>query len=40
MNAIDKASIVISDVDSYYDTYEGNDDGDEPLKLISNTANS
>ncbi|EEB93656.1 hypothetical protein MPER_07654 [Moniliophthora perniciosa FA553] len=36
---IDVSSIDMSDVDSVCDTYEGNDDGDEPEKLTSNESN-
>ncbi|KAK7054388.1 hypothetical protein VNI00_003582 [Paramarasmius palmivorus] len=36
---IDTDSIDMSDVDSVCDTYEGNDDGDEPEKLTSNEPN-
>ncbi|KAL1688308.1 polysaccharide lyase family 3 protein [Schizophyllum commune] len=36
---IDVASSQIDDVDSICDTYEGNDNGDEPEKLTSNESN-
>ncbi|KAL0579475.1 hypothetical protein V5O48_002517 [Marasmius crinis-equi] len=36
---LDIDSISMSDVDSVCDTYEGNDNGDEPEKLTSNEAN-
>ncbi|KAI0784326.1 pectate lyase-domain-containing protein [Abortiporus biennis] len=37
---ITKSSLTLSNVKSVCDTYEGNDDGDEPDKLTSNTSNA
>lgn len=37
---ITTSSLQLSSVKSICDTYEGNDDGDEPPKLTSNTANA
>ncbi|KAF8598209.1 hypothetical protein BDV93DRAFT_594508 [Ceratobasidium sp. AG-I] len=36
----DTASLKLTSVSSICDTYEGNDDGDEPPKLTSNTSNA
>jgi len=36
---IDTDSLQLDDVDSVCDTYEGNDDGDEPPKLTDNEPN-
>ena len=38
-NPFRSASSQIDDVDSICDTYEGNDNGDEPEKLTSNESN-
>ena len=37
---IDTATVEMTDVKSVCDTFEGNDNGDEPPKLTSNTANA
>lgn len=37
---IDTATVEMTNVKSLCDTFEGNDNGDEPPKLTSNTANA
>ncbi|KAF8711899.1 Pectate lyase, partial [Rhizoctonia solani] len=37
---IDTATVKVTDVKSVCDTFEGNNNGDEPTKLTSNTANA